>query len=164
MQELLNNQDLFPLPRNCNVMRTCVKVTCVNKKEATLFNLRTLTFTFTRDLQYITSFLFTRVRYSCVLTWISRVSGNPPYRGLLDYTDREESANEKRRKESGGLLLSFLSPLKQESDACRRGHTLPDEFSTARKIWPDTSFIRDFELLDVWFLCTVKVVPCEQKT
>ena len=45
-----------------------------------------------------------------------------------------------------------------------RGHTLPDEFSTGWKIWPDTSFIRDFELLDVWFLCTVKVVPCEQKT
>ena len=164
MQEQLNNQDLFPLPRNCNVMRTCVKVTCVNKKEATLFNLRTLTFTFTRDLQYITSFSFRRVRYSCVLTWISRVSGNPPYRGLLGYTDREESANEKRRKESGGLLLSFLSPLKQERDACRRGHTLPDEFSTAREIWPDTSFVRDFELLDVWFLCKVKVVPCEQKT
>ena len=45
-----------------------------------------------------------------------------------------------------------------------RGHTLPDEFSTGWKIWLDTSFRRDFELLDVWFLCTVKVVPCEQKT
>ena len=134
MQEELSNQDLFALPRNCNVLRTRVKVTCLNKKEATFFNLRTLTFTFTRDIQYITSILFTRVRYSCVLTSISRVSGNPPYRGLLGYTDREESANEKRRKESGGPLLSFLSPLKQQSDACRRGHTLPDEFSTARKI------------------------------
>ena len=39
------------------------------------------------------------------------------YRGLLGYTDREESANEKKRKEGRGLLLSFLSPLKQESDA-----------------------------------------------
>ena len=134
MQEQLNNQDLFPLPRNCNVLRTPVKVTRLNKKQATVFNLRTLTFTFTRDLQYIASILFTRVKYTCVLMSISRVSGNPPYRGLLGYTDREESANEKRRKESGGLLLSFLSPLKQESDACRRGHTLPDEFSTARKI------------------------------
>ena len=134
MQEELSNQDLFALPRNCNVLRTRVKVTCLNKKEATFFNLCTLTFTFTSDLQYIASILFTRVRYSCVLTSISRVSENPPYRGLLGYTDREESANEKRRKESGGLLLSFLSPLKQESDACRRGHTLPDEFSTARKI------------------------------
>ena len=45
-----------------------------------------------------------------------------------------------------------------------RGHTLPDKFSTGWKIWPDISFIRDFELVDVWFLCTVKVVPCEQKT
>ena len=45
-----------------------------------------------------------------------------------------------------------------------RGHTLLHEFSTGWKIWPDTSFIQDFELLDVWFLCTVKVVPCEQKT
>ena len=134
MQEELSNQDLFPLPRNFNVSRTRVKVRCLNKKEATLFNLRTLTFTFTRDLQYIASILFTRVKYTCVLTSISRVSGNPPYRGFLRYTDRQESANEKRRKESGGLLLSFLSPLKQESDACRRGHTLPDEFSTARKI------------------------------
>ena len=137
MQEELNNQDLFPLPRNCNVLRTRVKLTCLNKKEATLFNLRTLTFTFTRDLQYIASIiLFTRVRYSGVLTSISRVSETPPYslRGLLGYTDREESVNEKRRKESGGLLLSFLFPLKQERDTCRRGHTLPDEFSTAREI------------------------------
>ena len=133
MQEELSNQDLFPLPRKCNVLRIRVKVTCLNKEEATLFNLRPLTFTFTRDLQYIASFLFTRVRYLCVLTSISRVSGNLPYRGLLGYTDREESANEKSRKESEGLLLSFLSPLKQESDACRRGQTLPDEFSTARK-------------------------------
>ena len=31
--------------------------------------------------------------------------------GLLGYTDRKESANEKRRKESKGLLLPFLSPL-----------------------------------------------------
>ena len=44
-----------------------------------------------------------------------------------------------------------------------RGHTLPDEFSTAWKRWPDILFIRDFELLDVWFICTVKVVTSEQK-
>ena len=70
MQEQLNNQDLFPLPRNCNVMRTCVKVTCVNKKEATLFNLRTLTFTFTRDLQYIASF-FIYARKIFVCTYVN---------------------------------------------------------------------------------------------
>ena len=62
------------------------------------------------------------------------------------------------------MLLPFLSALKQESDTCRGDLTVPDEFSTAWKIWPDTSFIRDFELLDVWFLCTVKLVPCERKT
>ena len=39
--------------------------------------------------------------------------------GLLGYSDREESANEKRMKESEALLLPFLSPLIQESDACR---------------------------------------------
>ena len=60
-------------------------------------------------------------------------AGNPPYRGLLAWFIHwpwGQSANEKRRKESGGLymLLPFLSPLKQESDTCRGDHTVPDEF------------------------------------
>ena len=39
MQEQLNNQDLFPPPRNFNELGTRVKFTCLDKKEATLFNL-----------------------------------------------------------------------------------------------------------------------------
>ena len=42
MQEELSNQDVFPLPRNCNVLRTRVQRMCLNKKEATLFNLHRL--------------------------------------------------------------------------------------------------------------------------
>ena len=37
MQEELNNQDLFPLLRNINVLRTRVKVTCLNKKRGDAF-------------------------------------------------------------------------------------------------------------------------------
>ena len=88
--------------------------------------------------------------------------GNPPYWGLLGYFDREVSL--RTRKGEKNMLLPFLSPLKQERDTCTGDLTVPDEFSIAWKIWPDISFIRDFELLDVWFLCTVQVVPCEQKT
>ena len=71
--------------------------------------------------------------------------------GLLGYSDREESANEKRMKESEALLLPFLSPLIQESDACRRsrphsnahifdrlknltGHFVHTGLSTARRL------------------------------
>ena len=82
---------------------------------------------------------------------------------LVTLTVRSVCEREKEKRKLGTVHVT-LSPLKQESDTCRGDLTVPDEFSTLWKIWPDTLFIRDFELLDVWFLCTVKVVPCEQKT
>ena len=82
---------------------------------------------------------------------------------LVTLTVRSVCEREKEKRKLGTEHVT-LSPLKQESDTCRGDLTVPDEFSTPWKIWPDTLFIRDFELLDVWFLCTVKVVPCEQKT
>ena len=70
--------------------------------------------------------------------------------GLLGYTDRKESANEKRMKESEGLLLPFLSPLIQESDACRgsRPHSTGRIFDRLKNL--TGHFVHtDFELLDV---------------
>ena len=55
-------------------------------------------------------------------------------------TDRNESANEKRKKErkkeSEGLLPPFLSPLIQESDACRgsRPHSTGRIFERLKKL------------------------------
>ena len=82
---------------------------------------------------------------------------------LVTLTVRSFCEREKEKRKLGTVHVT-LSPLKQESDTCRGDLTVPDEFSTPWKIWPDTLFIRDFELLDVWFLCAVQVVPCEQKT
>ena len=89
--------------------------------------------------------------------------GNPPYRGLLGYIDREVSLRTRKgEKKVGTVNVTPLSlPIKtREWYLQRRSHST----STAWKIWPDTLFIRDFGLLEVWFLCTVKVVLCEQKT
>ena len=78
----------------------------------------------------------------------------------------KRSLRTRKEKKKVRDCYSPFSPHKYRSvmPAEDRGHTLPDEFSSGWKIWPDISFIRDFERLDVWFLCTVKVVPCEQKT
>ena len=71
-------------------------------------SIRCLYFIYARKIYVCTYVNFTRHRKLTLCTL-----------GLLGYSDREESANEKRRKESEGLLLPFLSPLIQESDACR---------------------------------------------
>ena len=51
-------------------------------------------------------------------------------------TDRKESANEKRKKESEGLLHPFVSPLIQESDACRgsRPHSTGQIFDRLKNL------------------------------
>ena len=74
---------------HCRVILTCVRTQFfarVNKVEAmhgsrSRVNAKVeprSTFTFTRGLSYITSILFTRVKFTCVRTRKLRDSGNPP--------------------------------------------------------------------------------------
>ena len=86
---------------------------------------------------------------------------------LVTLTVRSVCEREKEKRKWGTVHATPLSlPIKTgEWYLQRRSHSTGRILIyTAWKIWPDTLFIRDFVLLDVWFLCTVKVVPCEQKT
>ena len=95
-------------------------------------------------------FIYARKIYVC--NYVNFTRQQKPtlcFLGLLGYTDRKESANEKRMKESEGLLLPFLSPLIQESDACRgsRPHSTGRIFDRLKNL--TGHFVHtDFELLD----------------